>query len=129
MTVQATRRAGPLGSAASKSSRDGWQRADDQGQPAGGAHEERFAAALPELNSLAPPSKSRHEGVEGRVRAPWGRKGAFENTILRARRGELKQFTGIDSAYEPPERSEVTLDCGDLTAAQALSTLLSRLRL
>ncbi len=66
-------------------------------------------------------------------RAAFGRhgegKGAFENTILRARRGELKQFTGIDSAYEPPERSEVTLDCGDLTAAQALSTLLSRLRL
>jgi bifunctional enzyme CysN/CysC len=28
----------------------------------------------------------------------------------RARRGEIKNFTGIDSPYEPPERPEVHID-------------------
>ncbi len=30
----------------------------------------------------------------------------------RARRGEIKNFTGIDSPYEPPEAAEITLDTG-----------------
>jgi adenylyl-sulfate kinase len=30
----------------------------------------------------------------------------------KARRGELKDFTGIDSAYEPPVQCELTLDAG-----------------
>ncbi len=37
----------------------------------------------------------------------------------KARRGELKNFTGIDSPYEPPEQAEIRLDTTVLTAEQA----------
>lgn len=46
----------------------------------------------------------------------------------KARRGELKQFTGIDSAYEAPENPELHLHCANLTPAQALELLLARLQ-
>ncbi|MDP3406270.1 MAG: sulfate adenylyltransferase subunit CysN [Brevundimonas sp.] len=37
----------------------------------------------------------------------------------KARAGELKNFTGIDSAYEPPEAAEITVDTLAMTAAEA----------
>lgn len=37
----------------------------------------------------------------------------------KARRGELVNFTGIDSPYEPPERPEIRLDTTRTTPAQA----------
>ncbi|SBT18936.1 Bifunctional enzyme CysN/CysC [Marinomonas gallaica] len=37
----------------------------------------------------------------------------------KARRGELKNFTGIDSAYEVPENPEIVVDTTCLTAEQA----------
>jgi bifunctional enzyme CysN/CysC len=43
----------------------------------------------------------------------------------KARRGELKNFTGIDSPYEPPEAEELRLDTAALTAEQAADTLVS----
>jgi bifunctional enzyme CysN/CysC len=43
------------------------------------------------------------------------RKGLY----AKARRGELKNFTGIDSRYEPPEQPELHLDMGTLTAEDA----------
>ncbi|MBM3944317.1 MAG: bifunctional sulfate adenylyltransferase/adenylylsulfate kinase [SAR202 cluster bacterium] len=36
----------------------------------------------------------------------------------KARRGEIKGFTGIDDPYEPPDRPEVTLDTVKFTAQQ-----------
>ena len=30
----------------------------------------------------------------------------------KARAGKIPGFTGIDSAYEPPENAEIVLDCG-----------------
>ncbi len=45
----------------------------------------------------------------------------------KARRGELKNFTGVDSPYEPPERSEVTLDTTRLSPEQAARTVLDAL--
>jgi bifunctional enzyme CysN/CysC len=36
----------------------------------------------------------------------------------KARRGELANFTGIDSPYEPPEHAEVRLDTTDLSAEE-----------
>ena len=41
----------------------------------------------------------------------------------KARRGELKQFTGIDSAYEPPRAPEVHLD-SSRTSSEACTELL-----
>jgi len=36
-----------------------------------------------------------------------------------ARRGELKDFTGIDSPYEPPEHPEIRIDTTVLSAEAA----------
>jgi bifunctional enzyme CysN/CysC len=41
----------------------------------------------------------------------------------KARRGELKNFTGIDSPYEPPEQAEIHIDTTTHTAAQAASLI------
>jgi bifunctional enzyme CysN/CysC len=46
----------------------------------------------------------------------------------KARRGELKNFTGIDSPYEPPETPEVHLDTALLSPEEAASQVISRLR-
>ena len=45
----------------------------------------------------------------------------------KAARGEIKQFTGIDSPYESPEEPEVHLDTGELTVAEAVNQLLAYL--
>ena len=37
----------------------------------------------------------------------------------KARAGELKNFTGVDSPYEPPENPEIRIDTTELTAEQA----------
>lgn len=46
----------------------------------------------------------------------------------KARRGELKNFTGIDSPYEAPEAPEIDLDTRRLTADEAAQTVLLRLQ-
>jgi bifunctional enzyme CysN/CysC len=46
----------------------------------------------------------------------------------KARRGELKNFTGIDSPYEPPEHPEVHLDTSRLSAEAAAAVVIARLR-
>lgn len=45
----------------------------------------------------------------------------------KARRGELPNFTGIDSPYERPEHPEVRLDTTALTAEEAADTVLTKL--
>ena len=45
----------------------------------------------------------------------------------RARRGEIKHFTGIDSPYEPPERPELRLDTAVLSAEAAVDRVLAYL--
>jgi adenylyl-sulfate kinase len=45
----------------------------------------------------------------------------------KARRGELKNFTGLDSPYEPPERAEIILDTTRLTAEESARSILSYL--
>ena len=45
----------------------------------------------------------------------------------RADRGEIKQFTGIDSPYEAPEDPEVHLRVDDLGVAEAVNQLLAYL--
>lgn len=46
----------------------------------------------------------------------------------KARRGEIKNFTGIDSPYEPPEAAEIYLDTAKLNAAEAADLVLARLQ-
>jgi bifunctional enzyme CysN/CysC len=46
----------------------------------------------------------------------------------KARRGELRNFTGIDSPYEPPLEPEVRLDTTRLTAQAAAEAVIAHLR-
>ena len=45
----------------------------------------------------------------------------------KARRGEIKNFTGISSAYETPENSELSLDTAKLTPEQAAEEIVEYL--
>jgi bifunctional enzyme CysN/CysC len=45
----------------------------------------------------------------------------------KARRGELRNFTGIDSPYEPPERAEIRLDTTALSPEEAAGAVVERL--
>ena len=45
----------------------------------------------------------------------------------KAERGEIRQFTGIDSPYEPPERPEVHIRAGESSVAAAVNQLLAYL--
>ncbi|MEZ5826831.1 MAG: adenylyl-sulfate kinase, partial [Geminicoccaceae bacterium] len=46
----------------------------------------------------------------------------------KARKGEIKNFTGIDSPYEPPESPELRLDTTSMTADQAAEAILEWLK-
>jgi len=45
----------------------------------------------------------------------------------KARAGELKNFTGIDSPYEPPEEPEIRIDTTKLSAEEAADAIVERL--
>jgi bifunctional enzyme CysN/CysC len=45
----------------------------------------------------------------------------------KARSGELKNFTGIDSPYEPPEMPEIHVDTTELTAEEAADLIVEKL--
>jgi bifunctional enzyme CysN/CysC len=45
----------------------------------------------------------------------------------KARRGELKNFTGIDSPYEAPEDPEIHLDTTQLTPEAAAARVIAHL--
>lgn len=45
----------------------------------------------------------------------------------KAARGEIKQFTGIDSPYEHPEQPEVHVRAGEVSVAEAVNQLLAYL--
>jgi bifunctional enzyme CysN/CysC len=45
----------------------------------------------------------------------------------KARAGQLKNFTGIDSPYEPPERPEIRIDTTHVTPEQAADLIVEEL--
>ena len=45
----------------------------------------------------------------------------------KARRGEIKHFTGIDSDYEAPEKAELTLDTSEVSAPDAAAAIVEHL--
>ena len=45
----------------------------------------------------------------------------------KARAGELKNFTGIDSPYEPPHDPEMRIDTTAMTADEAAEAIVARL--
>jgi bifunctional enzyme CysN/CysC len=46
----------------------------------------------------------------------------------KARRGELKNFTGLDSPYEPPEHADVRVDTTREAPEEAVEVIIERLR-
>lgn len=46
----------------------------------------------------------------------------------KARRGEIKDFTGIDSPYEAPEKPEITLHSDQVTVEEAVEQVFAYLR-
>ena len=46
----------------------------------------------------------------------------------KARRGEIKNFTGIDSPYEAPEAPEIRIDTMTVSADDAVERMLAALR-
>lgn len=46
----------------------------------------------------------------------------------RARKGEIQEFTGISSPYEPPENPEITLRTADETVGQCVDRILGYLK-
>ncbi|WP_394584050.1 adenylyl-sulfate kinase [Cytobacillus firmus] len=46
----------------------------------------------------------------------------------KARRGEIKDFTGIDSPYEAPESPEITVQSDQYTVEEAVGQILTHLR-
>jgi bifunctional enzyme CysN/CysC len=46
----------------------------------------------------------------------------------KARRGELKNFTGIDSPYEPPEAAEIRIDTTSMEPEQAAERIIAHLQ-
>ncbi|WP_340318304.1 adenylyl-sulfate kinase, partial [Rhizorhabdus argentea] len=45
----------------------------------------------------------------------------------KARAGELKNFTGIDSPYETPENPEMHIDTANMSAEEAAELIVARL--
>jgi bifunctional enzyme CysN/CysC len=46
----------------------------------------------------------------------------------KARAGELRNFTGVDSPYEPPEAPEIRIDTTSTSAAEAAEAIVARIR-
>jgi len=44
----------------------------------------------------------------------------------KARAGELKNFTGIDSPYEPPERPEIRVNTVDMSVEEAADHIIAQ---
>ncbi|MCW5699569.1 MAG: sulfate adenylyltransferase subunit CysN [Rhodospirillales bacterium] len=51
----------------------------------------------------------------------------IKGLYAKARRGELKNFTGIDSPYEPPKSPEIRIDGGEGSAEQAAQRIVDQL--
>ena len=56
-----------------------------------------------------------------------GRGTRRQGTLRKARHGDLKNFTGIDSPYEPPESPEVRIDTTKMTPEEAADLIIAKL--
>lgn len=85
-----------------------------------------YAAARAEARQMAPPGRFVEVFVDTPLAVSEQRdvKGMF----ARARRGEIRGFTGVDDPYEPPPRPELTLDTVNCTAAENAARILRYLQ-
>ena len=55
------------------------------------------------------------------------RRSATKGLYAKARAGELKNFTGIDSPYEPPDKPEIRIDTTEMSAEAAADLIAEEL--
>ncbi len=67
-------------------------------------------------------------GVRRRCRSALAEERDPKGLYEKARRGELENFTGIDSPYEPPESPELRLDMAALDVEEGAERLVETLR-
>ncbi len=84
-----------------------------------------FRAERELVRSMLPPG----EFVEVFIDTPLAEaeKRDVKGLYKKARSGELKNFTGIDSPYETPEAPEIRIDTTSLTAEQAADLIVAKL--
>jgi adenylylsulfate kinase len=77
------------------------------------------------IRTLMPPGDFVEVYVQASLSAAEGRdpKGLYK----KARAGEIKNFTGIDDPYEPPENAEVVLETENLRPAEAAGKVVTYL--
>lgn len=46
----------------------------------------------------------------------------------KARKGEIKGFTGIDAPYEPPENADIIIDTDEVTITEAVGIILKKIQ-
>ncbi|RZV36436.1 MAG: sulfate adenylyltransferase subunit CysN [Acidimicrobiales bacterium] len=71
-----------------------------------------------------------HEFIEVYVNTPLAvaEKRDVKGLYAKARRGEIKNFTGIDSDYQPPKKPEIVVDTVKLSAEQAAEQIVDYLQ-
>ena len=71
-----------------------------------------------------------HEFIEVHVDTPLDVAEArdVKGLYRKARRGELRNFTGVDSPYEPPESPEIRVNTERQSAEAAADAVIARLR-
>ena len=72
------------------------------------------------------PFAERHQG-EGKADGGEAEKRDTKGLYAKARAGELKNFTGIDSPYEPPQSPEIRIDTTSMSAGAAADLIVKEL--
>ncbi len=87
-------------------------------------------AKLIVMSAFISPFRSERQFIEIFVDAPLDVVEArdLKGLYKKARRGELKNFTGIDSVYEVPEAQDVHLKTSEISAEEAADVVISALR-
>ena len=70
-----------------------------------------------------------HEFIEIYIDCPLGvcEERDVKGLYKKARKGEIKSFTGIDSPYEKPTNAEITIDSGKLSIDESVSVIINYL--
>jgi bifunctional enzyme CysN/CysC len=83
-------------------------------------------AGLIVITSFISPFRSERRMARGLLRVAEARDP--KSLYAKARRGEIRNFTGIDSPYEPPEAPEIHVDTTSTSPEQAAERLVAELR-
>ena len=67
-------------------------------------------------------------GASSTRRSAWPKTATSKGLYKKARRGELKNFTGIDSPYEAPEHPEIYIDTTKNTSEQSAEAIVEYLQ-